>query len=91
MKSLSFTEHPASVGETYCEHLVSAFHFSFDMICGGVACFVHGLFPFLFMNAGSSKIRSLHERMILNRGKVQRTISARPFDEHQITGHPSTL
>lgn len=67
MTTLSFTQHPSSVGETYGQHLRSALSFSFSMISGGLACMVHGVFPFLFTNTGSSKIRSLHERMVLNR------------------------
>ena len=33
-----FTEHPASVGETYGEHLVMASGFGIRMILGGMAC-----------------------------------------------------
>lgn len=63
----SFTEHPRSVGETYLQHLHSAWSFSAAMIGGGLACFVHGLFPFLCTTTGSSAIRRLHERMVVNR------------------------
>jgi hypothetical protein len=80
MPSLSFTAHPATVGETYGEHLRSALGFSFTMICGGLACLVHGVFPFLFTNTGSSKIRSLHERMIRNRSKVHRETLPGPIE-----------
>lgn len=62
-----FTEHPASVNETYLEHLASASGFAFRMIVAGVACLLHGLFPFLFVTTGSSTIRELHERMVTNR------------------------
>ena len=51
-----FTEHPASVGETYGEHLVMASGFGFRMILGGMACLIHGLLPFLFVKTGSSQI-----------------------------------
>jgi hypothetical protein len=37
----SFTEHPASVGETYVEHLATALGFAAAMIGGGFACAVH--------------------------------------------------
>lgn len=70
MTAISFTEHPATVGENYGQHMRSAFGFSFAMICGGLACFVHGIFPFLFTTTGSSTIRRLHERMIRNRAMV---------------------
>ena len=63
----AFTEHPASVNETYLEHLVSAWSFAFRMISAGMACMLHGLFPFLFGTTGSSTICQLHERMVTNR------------------------
>ncbi len=67
MPRLSFTEHPASVGETYNEHMTSAWSFSARMAVGALACVVHGLFPFLFTRTGSGIIAELHSRMILNR------------------------
>lgn len=78
MKPLSslFTEHPASVGETYAQHLVSATGFSLRMIGAGIACLVHALLPFLFERVGSSTIASLYDRMIQNRAR--RPLSSRP-------------
>jgi uncharacterized protein DUF6356 len=67
MSRLSFTEHPASVGETYTEHMASAWSFSARMAVGALACFVHGLFPFFFTRTGSGIIAELNSRMILNR------------------------
>jgi hypothetical protein len=69
MSRLSFTEHPASVGETYAEHMASAWSFSGRMALGALACFLHGLFPFLFTRTGSGIINELHGRMILNRSR----------------------
>jgi Family of unknown function (DUF6356) len=63
----SFTEHPASVGETYGEHFRSACNFSASMISGGLACFVHAIFPFLFASTGSFTVRRLYERMVASR------------------------
>jgi hypothetical protein len=37
------------------------------MIGAGIACWLHGLFPFLFCTTGSSTIRELHERMVTHR------------------------
>ena len=65
----AFTGHPASVNETYVEHLGSAWSFAFRMIGAGIACFLHGLLPFVFCTAGSSTIRQLHERMVTNRAR----------------------
>jgi hypothetical protein len=65
-----FTQHPSDVGETYSEHLVHASGFGFRMILGGLACVLHGIFPFLFVKTGSRQISSLHDRMVLNRTKL---------------------
>ena len=62
-----FTEHPASVGESYGEHLAMASGFGVRMILGGFACLIHGLLPFLFVRTGSLQIATLHERMVRNR------------------------
>jgi hypothetical protein len=62
-----FTEHPASVGESYGEHLVQASRFGTRMIVAGLACLVHGLLPFLFLRTGSTAINELHTRMVTHR------------------------
>ena len=62
-----FCEHPNSVGETYFEHLGMAFGFGAKMIFGGIACLLHGLFPFLCVKAGSNAINELHHRMVTHR------------------------
>ncbi len=62
-----FTDHPASVGETYFQHLSHATFFSTRMILGGFACLIHGLLPFLFTKSGSNTIRFLHQRMVSQR------------------------
>jgi hypothetical protein len=67
MPQLSFTEHPASVGETYGEHMASAWGFAARMALGAGACFVHGIFPFLCLTTGSGTIRELYARMISQR------------------------
>ncbi|MEM7254775.1 MAG: DUF6356 family protein [Pseudomonadota bacterium] len=65
-----FTEHPASVGETYGEHFRHASGFGFTMLIGGLACLVHAVFPFLCLTTGSDRIRALHDRMVVNRVKT---------------------
>ncbi len=62
-----FTTHPASVGETYAEHLLTASGFGARMVIGGIACMVHGLLPFLFRFTGSNTIRCLHQEMVVTR------------------------
>jgi Family of unknown function (DUF6356) len=62
-----FTDHPASVGETYSEHLGRATSFGWRMIFAGFACMLHGVLPFLFVRTGSRAIAELNERMIAGR------------------------
>ena len=71
-KYLSFTAHPASVGESYLEHLVMAVGFGLRMLWAGVACVLHGLFPFLFVTTGSDCIRGLHDEMQARRAHAAR-------------------
>jgi len=63
----AFTEHPASVGESYTEHLFRAVCFGVRMMLAGMACLVHGVLPFLFVRTGSRAIAELNDRMVVNR------------------------
>jgi hypothetical protein len=67
MLSLLFTRHPASVGETYTEHMQVAAGFGFRLFLASMACFVHALLPFLFERTGSTAIQSLHGSMVISR------------------------
>ena len=58
-----FTAHPASVGESYFEHLGRAVYFGSRMVFAGIACLMHGVLPFLFVRTGSHTIADLNERM----------------------------
>jgi hypothetical protein len=62
-----FTDHPSSVDESYFQHMGMAFGFGGRMLWGGLACLVHGLFPWLCMTRGSDTIRGLHHRMVAHR------------------------
>jgi hypothetical protein len=64
---VSFTEHPASVGESYTTHFRHAAGFSISMLRGGLACMVHAVFPFLCTKTGSGIVAQLNTRMITNR------------------------
>ena len=64
-----FTEHPASVGESYTEHMGMSWSFGAVMIKGGLACFLHGLVPALCTRTGSTAIRRLHDLMVVNRNR----------------------
>jgi hypothetical protein len=63
----AFTEHPASVGESYSRHCVCAAGFGARMVVAGFACMIHALLPFLFVRTASRAIAELNERMIANR------------------------
>jgi hypothetical protein len=58
-----FTDHPHSVDETFVEHFFVATDFGTKMILGGIACCLHGFFPFMFTTTGSRTVRALYERM----------------------------
>jgi hypothetical protein len=73
-----FTEHPASVGETYWEHLLRACWFSGRMVLAGGACFVHAIFPFLFVKTGSQAITLLYSEMVASRNR--RAAASQPVD-----------
>nr|NIS43783.1 hypothetical protein [Desulfuromonadales bacterium] len=64
-----FTEHPASVDETYTEHMAQAAGFGARMFVASLACFVHALLPFLFERTGSKAISELHTRMVTHRNR----------------------
>jgi len=66
----AFTEHPASVGESYFGHLLQASTFGLRMIFAGVACVLHGIFPFLFVTTGSDAMKSLNEEMSARRARA---------------------
>jgi hypothetical protein len=71
-----FTEHPASVGETYPEHMGQAVLFGGRMVLAGFACLVHGVLPFLFVRTGSRAISELNEQMIHRRRASATAVSA---------------
>src|SRR4051812_8152428 len=48
-----FTDPPATVNETYFQHMAMAFGFGGRMLLGSLACFVHGFFPWLCRTRGS--------------------------------------
>jgi hypothetical protein len=66
-----FTDHPATVGETYSEHARSAASFGVSMLLGALACFLHALVPAFCTTTASRIIARLHDRMILNRSHLR--------------------
>ncbi|MFO0998576.1 MAG: DUF6356 family protein [Alphaproteobacteria bacterium] len=72
-----FTSHPASVGESYGEHFAYATTVGGRMVLGGLACMIHGLFPFLFTRTGSRTILALHHRIMSGaRAPISRRLTA---------------
>ncbi len=65
-----FTDHPASVNETYWQHLAAASAFGARMVWGGIVCFVHALIPGVYCTKASEMIGELHDRMITNRRRL---------------------
>ena len=73
----AFTEHPASVGETYFGHMAQATGFGLRMIVAGLACVLHGLLPFLFATTGSDAMKALHDEMSARRNRALRGAAIR--------------
>lgn len=66
----AFTEHPASVNETYFQHMRAAGSFSISLFVATLCCAIHAIFPFLFVKTGSNMIEKLYDRMCVNRDKT---------------------
>lgn len=65
----AFTAHPATVGETYGEHFVTAMGFSLSLFRAAIACAIHAVLPFLFEKTGSKCITDLNRRMVTHRDR----------------------
>lgn len=63
-----FVDHPASVNESYYQHMGVAFGFGFQMLIGALACFIHGLVPGLCQKTGSKTILCLNAQLLAKRG-----------------------
>lgn len=81
-----FTDHPASVGETYAEHMRMALGFSVSLCRAALCCGIHAFLPFLFQRTGSRAIEDLHCRMIRHRSKLDAAPDARDR-QHDAAGH----
>lgn len=73
-----FTEHPASVGETYGEHFVFAVTLGSRMVAGGLACILHGFLPELCKTTGSRTIRALALRLVPGNRQTPRPLAVSP-------------
>jgi len=61
-----FFEHPATVDESYSEHLIFAWSFGLELIGAGIAALTHALVPCLFERTASTTVKRLHA-IIVNR------------------------
>lgn len=58
-----FTDHPASVGEGYFEHMGFALRFSLKLFAASLAALVHAFLPPLFEKTASNIVAALHTRL----------------------------
>lgn len=72
-----FTDHPTEVGESYPEHLRHAGGVGLVLIGAGLACVVHAVLPFVFVNTGSRTIKRLH-------GGLTKRVDAPNWERHPI-------
>jgi hypothetical protein len=80
-----FTTHPASVGETYLQHMRFARRFGGRMLLGGLAALLHSAFPFLFVTTASRINDELVAMRAASRGRTVRvfdTEAMQPLDYH---------
>lgn len=63
-----FNDHPASVGESYGEHMAFALKFSLRLFGAGFAALIHAALPFLFEKTASRIVAELYQRTH-NRGR----------------------
>lgn len=59
----SFVDHPASVDETYFEHMRFAFGFAGTMMAAGLAALIHAFIPPLFETTASRLVRKMNARL----------------------------
>ena len=58
----AFTAHPASVGESYGEHMGFAFRMAGRLALAAGAAAVHAVLPFCFERTASRMIAEMHAR-----------------------------
>lgn len=57
-----FTEHPASVCESYFQHMAFAARFSFILFFAAFAALIHAILPFLFDKTASTIVADLYAK-----------------------------
>jgi len=59
-----FTQHPHSIGETYFQHLRYASAHGLRLTLSGMACIIHSIFPFLFVNTASNTVQEVYKHIM---------------------------
>ena len=74
----SFTEHPATVNETYFQHFLFAMRFAVLLIAAGLAALIHALLPALCAHTASKVVGRLHRQIEARHQTERRTNEAVP-------------
>lgn len=74
MKNL-FIDHPASVNETYFQHMFAALGFCGRFALGALVALIHAFLPFLFCRTGSRIIADLHQNMVTHRQRHGKAVT----------------
>lgn len=57
----AFTEHPASAGETYWQHLLFTLCMGSRLMFAGFVILIHGLLPFTLTYTGSNQLKKCNK------------------------------
>ncbi len=71
-----FTDHPASVDETYTQHFRVAAHFARCLAMAAGAAAVHAVVPSLCTKSASERICQLHTEMTAGKRGAVRTLES---------------
>ena len=74
----SFTEHPATVNQTYFQHFFFAMRFAVLLIVAGLAALIHAIIPALFAHTASQIVGRLHRQIEVRHQTERRTNEAAP-------------
>lgn len=78
------TAHLRDVGETYTEHMACAAGFAWSLLVTALACAVHAVCPFWFVDTASRRVLRLAERL---RERSMKRVQDEPSGEP--AGQPS--
>ena len=64
-----FTKHPKNVGESYLTHFIKALSFSYRLFVLSLKVFIHSIFPFIYKDAASMRIKQINDDMQKRKNK----------------------